>query len=1424
MRPFTASTVLVLWSFMPLLTIFPQAIHWPRALQWPLRLLLGACMVGASILLAAWLILQWGILPRVERWKPELEQWASRSLGVKVQVAAIDVGGGMWSPMLTLRDLRLLDPQGRTALQLDQVRAVLAPRSLLPRSLVDWAPHFEQILIEAPRLELRRDPQGQLWIAGIALQRQGTQRGSSAAADWLFRQREVVVLKGDVSWLDQQRGAPALHLQAVQLVLRNRITRHQVRVDAVPPPGWGDAFTLRGDFRSSLLTVAGLQGAGDWRHWRGQVQADLPLIDVEQLSTYVSLPWTVRQGRASVAAWLDVAQGTVTRSSADLALRDVLVQAGASASPLDLLWLRGRVAYERTARKQGASIKLDLQQLQFETAAGVKWPTSDIHLTSEHDARGQIRSGSLDTAGIDLTRLAELADHLPLPPRWHAQLDSLQAKGRIERLRLRWQGTPEQAQHYWAAGQVKGLGLAAQAADSTGIPTSSALTASHAPHPAAGRPGLRNADLDFEFTEREGRLSAAMRHGELAFPGVFEEPAIPVDELKAALTWRRTERPNRPAAWSVQVQSLKLANADLQGTAQARWQTGLGTSHAGHLPGHLDLKARLSRANVARVHRYLPLAIGSETRHYLRESLLAGHVSNLTAVVRGDLRQFPFEREGSGEFRLHAQVEQARYAYVPKTDTHPAWPPFTDLRTEVLIDGQRLSLQRGSARLGTSGDGRYAINQVHGQISDILHEPVLAIEGQGNGPLNDALRYVNEAPIGAWIGHALAPTRASGDASLKLALNIPLTKTEATAVRGSVQLTGNDVAMRPDVPVLAGARARVDFTEGGFSVSNASARTVGGTLNFEGAQHPDGSVRFIGAGIATADGLRRTPEMPWLAALARPMSGQAAYRLQLGFVRGQPEIVVTSPLTGMALKLPAPLGKGDTETLPLRVSVQPHGDLGGMASDLLRVEVGKLLDAQYLRRHASADGTGAPQVVRGAIGLGQAPEWPTQGVAAQVAWPTVSVDDWLEWSRRASADVSPPHKGAADSDASGAYHPSRLQIRTARLQVMNRQLSQVRASIRREANGPAPRNNAWLIDIDADQLAGKLELQGPGFGGGASSHQDDRVVARFSRLSIPRSEVSALGDQLEQSEDELPALDIAVDRFELHGNLLGRLELQASNLAVPRMGESRLWRIGKLTVAGPDAQLQASGQWLRRGGVLPSQTTMDFKLDIHDAGLLLTRFGMDKAVRSGAGSLSGEVRWRGAPTAFDWATLGGNMHLSVARGQFLRADAGAAKLLGILSLQSLPRRFLLDFRDLTQAGFPFDRVEGDFGIERGVASTRNLQVHGVQALIAVEGQADLVNETQDLQVWVVPEINAGAASLAYAVVNPAVGLGTLLGQIFLRRPLAEAATRQFHVTGVWDAPVVNQIERMPRSALPGVVPAPAAAQAGSTARDPATTP
>src|SRR5439155_24335978 len=102
----------------------------------------------------------------------------------------------------------------------------------------------------------------------------------------------------------------------------------------------------------------------------------------------------------------------------------------------------------------------------------------------------------------------------------------------------------------------------------------------------------------------------------------------------------------------------------------------------------------------------------------------------------------------------------------------------------------------------------------------------------------------------------------------------------------------------------------------------------------------------------------------------------------------------------------------------------------------------------------------------------------------------------------------------------------------------------------------------------------------------------------------------------------------------------------------------------------------------------------------------------------------------------------------------------------------------LDFRDVFSEGFSFDFIRGDVTIQDGIAATNNLQMKGVNAAVLMEGSADIQKETQDVKVVVVPEINAGTASLVAAAINPAIGLGTFLAQMVLRQPLIRANTQE----------------------------------------------
>ncbi len=137
----------------------------------------------------------------------------------------------------------------------------------------------------------------------------------------------------------------------------------------------------------------------------------------------------------------------------------------------------------------------------------------------------------------------------------------------------------------------------------------------------------------------------------------------------------------------------------------------------------------------------------------------------------------------------------------------------------------------------------------------------------------------------------------------------------------------------------------------------------------------------------------------------------------------------------------------------------------------------------------------------------------------------------------------------------------------------------------------------------------------------------------------------------------------------------------------------------------------------------------------------------------------------------------------------MKIEPGFGKLLGVLSLQSLPRRISLDFRDVFSEGFAFDEIIGNVRIVNGVMSTDNLALIGPAAKVNIAGETDLAKETQRLAVRVQPSLSGGVSAgaallfLANPIVGAAVGAGSLLAQKVLKDPIEQMFTLSVHGHG-----------------------------------------
>ncbi|MDO9283636.1 MAG: DUF3971 domain-containing protein, partial [Aquabacterium sp.] len=815
---------------------------WRLLWHWAWRITLGLLLALWSVALLAWLTLHWLILPRLDEWRPRVEAQAARALGHPVQIGRIAVHSSGWVPAFTLHDVVLHDARGRDALRLPKVSAALSVPSMLALRL-----RFDQLLIEDARLEVRRDAQGRWSVGGLDMDTAGASVDGSEAADWFFEQHEFLIRGGTLRWVDEQRAAPPLQLSEVQLLVRNRGRRHELRLDATPPADWGDRFSIVGQARGALLSRA-----GDWQRWKGTLFAQLPRADVSQLRRHVDLPVDLQQGEAALRAWVDWDRGLPQALTLDAALRDVSVRLGRELEPVALTALTGRFVAER----QPGGARLAIQGLGFTTADGDVWAPSQMALqwqqaaapagaagvaSAASAAPGPVDGGEFSADRLDLALLAELGERLPIGAGLRQLLQQLNPEGTVGALKARWAGPLDAPRSYSARASVKGL----------------AIAAAPSPEPGGiGRPGWRGADLEISASETGGQAELTLADGAVDLPGVFEQAAVPLAHFSAQLQWRidaaapvaPVARPAAGASAGVATEALprvelkvlnaRFDNADARGAFNATWQTGAGTGFGkgGRLPGMLALQGTLAEGRALAVARYLPLGIGAHTRSWVQHAVQGGEIRDVAYRVKGDLWDFPFVNRRDGEFRIAGKVQGVTLAPVPSVPaggTEPAWdspwPAFTDVSGELVFERDSMRFQQARGRLwGTE------LAEVQGRIRELSDHALLEVDGQARGPAADLLRYLRSTPLADWTDHALDSASATGAAELRLGLNIPLARTADSALKASLQLAGNDLRLRPDGLLLAGARGRVDITHKGVQMAGVRAQLLGGEAVIDG--------------------------------------------------------------------------------------------------------------------------------------------------------------------------------------------------------------------------------------------------------------------------------------------------------------------------------------------------------------------------------------------------------------------------------------------------------------------------------------------------------------------------------------------------------------------------------------------------------------
>src|SRR6185503_5347713 len=392
---------------------------------------------------------------------------------------------------------------------------------------------------------------------------------------------------------------------------------------------------------------------------------------------------------------------------------------------------------------------------------------------------------------------------------------------------------------------------------------------------------------------------------------------------------------------------------------------------------------------------------------------------------------------------------------------------------------------------------------------------------------------------------------------------------------------------------------------------------------------------------------------------------------------------VTSDLVGMGSTLPDPFAKPEQDARGASLTIDKLGQDGEVTTFTFGNGVHGRFTHSDDQRYDVALKFGAPV----------ADEPIRDGLWLYGALDYADLDAWQALFPGSHVDEAAPPQEESGLVLRG------IDLKLARTRYWGREFRDVAANLERDGS-------RWSGTLLSPRVSGYVQWVWAGRG---------RLTAKLERLAIadPTPGAAPAPEAAKQPAKDLPALDITAQKFDFKDHWLGALDLKAEP-------DGDDWRIDRLDITTGHATFHSTGRWRRAGG--EPLTTLQLKLDAQNLNALMGQFGYGDYLKRGTGKLEGQLVWPGYPYDFALANLAGSFKVMASRGQFAKIEPGAGKLLGLLSLQSLPQRALFDFRDVFSAGFAFDRIEGDMKMARGVLLTDNFEIAGPSAFVSMSGE------------------------------------------------------------------------------------------------------
>jgi uncharacterized protein (TIGR02099 family) len=770
----------------------------------------------------------------------------------------------------------------------------------------------------------------------------------------------------------------------------------------------------------------------------------------------------------------------------------------------------------------------------------------------------------------------------------------------------------------------------------------------------------------------------------------------------------------------------------------------------------MTLLVTAEKAGVLAAKTFVPRNLDEGLLRWLDEGPSAGRLTNVKLALQGQLKSAGIEHARRIEIR--AGVEKGRVRY------HPDWPVIENLSGELALRGSDVSFLATSGKsMGVDMIGSNV--EVHNKAADVE----INLEAMGDGEA--LLAFVRSSPLIEQMRFIKPEWALGGSIRLHGRVDVPLKSPVDSERKTHARLEGVLDAVSLELPDLrlsvADLKGELQFvTPLGITAESLTGTLWGDELTLDiqpGSDH----LWFRASGHLPYDRALS------IAGLADPgfASGRMSYHADIGIATQKDattEISITSELEGVSLDLPRGLAKDADELTPSTVGVQLLADYSAISF-------------QYRDMQGWLHIKDSP--LRGAIGIGAPP--PMIDLEEDV----VSISGRLhrfqltEWTRLFAGQSGSGNVSTAP--AFERWQVDDLRIDRARIGdlafddlIVSGRPTKDRVAfefLAQDIEGSATFGGSLPIEINIGLLRfpaaeppapvdPNVRVYGP--------HQDKDPLSESLIANLPEANVQI--EQIYRGEE-----DFGSWRFNL------------------RKPASDVVQIETLVASVKGLEIQSTAPMLWTA--VDDMSTFKGEVAMKDLAQVLPLWRYAPSVASESAQLKADVRWSGSPLNVTISGMVGAIDFSAKNGRFLEVESGsgAMRIMSLFSFTAIIKRLNFNFSDVIGKGVGFETLEAGIDLrDRVLTFVKPMEVRSTSSDFRLGGRVNMATGALDNELVITLPVSKNLPwyGVYIALANPLAGLGVLVGERMLRKPLEQFSSAKYTVRGTLAEPDVRFVE------------------------------